>query len=85
MIVDLQTLEDWTKPDNSENHPSNDLTFQALSVILQTKMELMCKILENFLSAIYPVRFRWYPDQDCIFIVSDIITYQLRIRMGSNQ
>ena len=48
-------------------------------------MESICKILENILSAIYPVRFRRYPDQGCIFIVSDIINHQLRIRMGSNQ
>ena len=49
------------------------------------KMESMCNILEKFSLAIYPVRFRQFPDQDCIFIVSDIINQQLWIRMGSNQ
>ena len=50
------------------------------------KMESMYKILENFLLAIYPVRFRRYPpDQSCIFIVPDIISHQSKIRMGSNQ
>ena len=39
MIVDSQILEVWTKPDNSENHPSNDQTFQTLSGIFQRKME----------------------------------------------
>ena len=29
LIVDLQTLEDPTGPDNSENHPSNDQAFQT--------------------------------------------------------
>ena len=28
LIAELQTLEDWTVPDNSENHPSNYETFQ---------------------------------------------------------
>ena len=49
-------------PDNSENHPSDDQTFLTLSVIFQTKMESMCKILENFLLAIFPVSFRLYTD-----------------------
>ena len=78
MNVDLHTLEDWTKPDNSENYPSNDQTFQTLSVIFQMKMESMCKILEIILPAIYPVRFRRYPDKDCIFILSDIMNHQLK-------
>ena len=77
-LIDCRfTLEDWTKPDNSENHCSNDQTFQTLSVIFQTKMESMCNILENFSLAIYPVRFCQFPDQDCIFIVPDIINRQL--------
>ena len=82
MIADLQALEDWSKPNNSENHSSNDQTFQTLSVVFQTKMESMGTILENFLSAIDLVKFRRYPpDQDCVFIVPDIINDQLRIRM----
>ena len=48
-------------------------------------MEFVCKILENFSSATYPLRFRRYSDQDCIFIGSDIINHQLRTRVGSNQ
>ena len=48
-------------------------------------MELICKILENFLFAIYPVIFGRYHDQDCIFIVPDIINHQLIIRMESKQ
>ena len=31
-------------------------------------MESVCKILENFYSVIYPLRFRRYSDQDSIFI-----------------
>ena len=50
--------------------------------MFQTKMESICKILENFLSAIYPVRFPRHPDQECILIVPDIINHQLRIGMG---
>ena len=48
-------------------------------------MGSVCKILENFSSVIYPSRFCRYFDQDCTFLGSDIISYQLRIRMGSNQ
>ena len=45
-------------------------------------MESMGTILENFFSAIDLVKFRRYPpDQDCVFIVPDIINDQLRIRM----
>ena len=32
-------IEDWTKPGNSENDPSNGQTFQKLSVINQRKTE----------------------------------------------
>ena len=48
-------------------------------------MESICKILKNFPSAIYPVIFRRYHDQDFIFIVTHIINHQLRVRMGNNQ
>ena len=48
-------------------------------------MESVCKILENFSSVIYPSTFCRYFDQNCTFLGSDIISYQLRIRMGSNR
>ena len=49
------------------------------------KMESVCKILENFSLIIYPVRFRRYSDEGCIFIESDIINFKLRIRMRNKQ
>ena len=48
-------------------------------------MEFACKILENFSLVIYPIKFLHYSDQYCIFVGSDIINHQLKIRMGSNQ
>ena len=61
------------------------VTWKTLSVIFQKKMESIWKILENFSLVIYPVRFRRYSSQDCIFIAPDIINHQLRITMGSTQ
>ena len=48
-------------------------------------MESVCKILENFSSVTYSVRFRRYCGQDCILIGSDITNHQLSIKMRSKQ
>ena len=48
-------------------------------------MESICKILESFSSVIYAVTSCRFSDQGCIFIESDIINYQLRIRVRSNK
>ena len=61
------------------------LTWKTLSVIFQRNMESVYKILGKKIYFIYLVGFRWYSDQDCIFVSSDIINHQLRIKMESNK
>ena len=50
LIVDLQTLGDWSGPDNSENHPSNDQTFQSSG---QTDRPANLDMINTLLS--YPI------------------------------
>ena len=47
-------------------------------------MESLSKSLKKN-SEIYLLRFRPYCDKYCIFVGSDVINQQLRIRIGRNQ
>ena len=60
-------------------------SIKTLSLILQRKIESVCKILENLYSFIFPVKIRRYSDQGCICIGSNIINQKFRIRMGSSR